>query len=106
MSKGWKIIIIGLVLVVVVGAIIILYRHVFEFDNATVRALINNEANKASNPAAARRVIMDSVNEILMKSNLVQEVKDYAKEKGMSLEQALVTAAVAEAQQLYPKYTT
>jgi hypothetical protein len=75
----------------------IAYRIWWEFDNTAVQSYINQESAKYQNPASAAVLINDSVKNILESRTLTKQVKDFAANNNMTKEQALVTAAIAEA---------
>lgn len=102
--KNWqKLVVAGLVLVFLVIGGIIVWRLFFDFKNEPIQSYINQEAQKYTNPPAIALMINDGVQHILNDRNLTKQVKDYARTMGISKEQALVAAAIAEAKEHYPQ---
>lgn len=98
-----KIAIAVLILLIIILMAFIAYRLWFEFDNKTIQGYINQEAAKYQDPTGTAVIINDSVKDILNNRNLVRQVKDFAKLSNITLEQALVSAAIAEAKTFYPQ---
>lgn len=95
-----------LVLLVLILICYIAYRIWWEFDNKIVQGYINQEAAKYKDPSGTAVIINDSIKDILSHRNLVKQVEDYAKLNSLTKEQALVSAAVAEAKNFYPQMFT
>lgn len=97
MSKKQKIFlwIAGSVLAVIILSI--LYRLFWEFKNSDVKAFIAQEATKDPNPVQATKIITDSVLNILSSYSKTKGLRDFCAGTGISKEQALVTAAVKDA---------
>ncbi len=87
--------ILGAAFLVVIASII--YRLFFEFKNSDVKAYIAQEAVKYQNTVQATKIINDAVMHILGSYYLTKELRDYCAGTGIAKEQALVSAAIADA---------
>ncbi len=98
MSNKVKIFLIFLAVAFVVIGGSIIYRLFLEFKNSDVRAYIAQEAAKYGDGVQATKIINDGVLHILSSYTLTKQVTDYCASTGVSKEQALVTAALLDAQ--------
>jgi len=97
-----KIILYALALMVVAFVAMFIYRFVFEFNNAKVKAYLQQESKAyKENAANVYALLHEAAQDILKSSNKTAMARQYAKATGMEKERVLVDMAVAEAK----KYT-
>jgi hypothetical protein len=101
MSKKAKILMIAMVAFFTVLLAVIAYRYFLEFNNAKVKAYIDEEAAKyGDNPDAARKIISAAVDHVLGSRSLLRQVRTYASVSGMEKEQVLVHTGLMQAASL------
>lgn len=96
-SKGLKITLIAVVIVLVVIASFVAYRLFFEFNKKTIEGYIIAGTADYSDKATASRIMRDGVQHILSSKSLTDQVKEYAKASNIPCEKALVDAAILQA---------
>lgn len=98
--KTKNIIIWAAVIIILLLVLMWLYRHFGEFNNATVRKLLNDEADKYQDSKSAYKILHNATNSILNDSALTATVRDYAAATGLPKEKVLVDAAMSLSQSL------
>lgn len=98
MEKSKITFIISSVILLFVLAGIIIYKHIFEYDNKEVDRLLMEKASKYENKEAAFKILRESAKSILNNRHYTRQIKIMSQTTGLPIENSLADAALAHSQ--------